>query len=274
MRIGNRQEAVGNSESSHQVSTNNLSINLADFKPPRLPIARTAAPMGHSDNLNGGLGDPVNYTVRETAEEKFPRTMQMHGPTLRTGLDLTDGVIEFRDESIRSRGIAFGIPLVCRLCLSDRVRMESNAWSGHRIDRGSGAAPQTKESSLLSPDLDHRCVAQSPHSTPIQHPHRLSHPSFQADERQARHAPRWEDAAPLSRLSHDWASCLQINRRIGFRQSICRTCGLTSFFVDNRPKEKSRWTCGAVEEVRADDQSENGEADRSDNSAESVGASG
>jgi len=190
------------------------------------------------DNLNGGLGGPVNYSVRETSEEKFSRATQMHGPPLRTVLDLTDGVVEFRYESIRGRGIAFGIPFVGRLCLSDRVRMEPNAWSGHRIVRGSGAAPRTRERSLLYPDLDHRCVAQSPYSTPIQHPHQLCHPSFQADERQARHAPRREDATPLLRLFHDWASCLQINRRIGFRQSICRTGRLAAFFVDKPPNKK------------------------------------
>ena len=195
-------------------------MDLSDFKPPRLPIARTATPMGHRDNLDGGLVDPVNYPVRETSEEKFSRATQMYGPSLRTVLDLTDAVIEFRNESIRGRGIAFGIPLVGSLCLSDRVRKEPNAWSGHRIVRGSGAAPQTRESSLLSPDPDHRCVAQFPYSTPIQHPHRLSHPSFQADDRQARLAPRWEGARPLSKLSRDWASCLQVKRRIGFRQSI------------------------------------------------------
>ncbi|HME61109.1 MAG TPA: hypothetical protein VKH62_07640, partial [Candidatus Binatia bacterium] len=59
------------------------------------------------DNLNGGLGGPVNYSVRETSEEKFSRATQMHGPPLRTVLDLTDGVVEFRYESIRGRGIAF-----------------------------------------------------------------------------------------------------------------------------------------------------------------------
>ncbi len=212
-------------------------MDLPDLK-PRLPMARTAAPMGHSDNLNGGLGDPVNYRVRETSEEKFSRTTQMHGPPLRTLLDLADGAIEFRDESIRGRGIAFSIPIVSRLCLSDCVRMESNAWSGHRIVRGSGAAPRTREPALLYPDPDHRCVAQSPCSTPIQPPHRLSHPNFQADDWQARHAPRWEDATPLSRLSHDWASWLEIKRRIGFRQSICRACELTAFPADNRQDKK------------------------------------
>lgn len=60
-----------------------------------------------------------------------------------------------------------------------------------------------------------RCVAQSPQSTPIRHPHRLFHPSFPADDPQARRVPRWEDATPLSRLSHDWVSCLQINRPDG-----------------------------------------------------------
>ncbi len=197
------------------------------LKPPRLPITRTAL-------------WPVNYLVRETSEEKFPRTMQMHGPTLRSGLDLTDGVIEFRDESIRSRGIAFGIPRVGSLCLSNRVRMEPNAWRRHWVNRGSGAAPQTRKRSLLSPDLDHRCVAQSPYSMPIPHPHRLSYPSFQADDRQALHALQWEGAGRLSKPSDDWASYFQIKRRIGFRQSIPRSihlmCCLTALFVDKSRK--------------------------------------
>ena len=128
--------------------------------------------------------------------EKFPCIMQMHRPTLRTGLNLTDGVIEFRDESICSSGIAFGLPLVGSLCLSDRLRMEPNAW----IVRGSGAAPRTRERSLLFPDLDRRCVAQSPYSTPIRHPHRLSHPSFRADDRQARHVLQQADGGLLLRL--------------------------------------------------------------------------
>ena len=231
-------ERAGASGSGHQVSSDQLIMDLSAFKAPRPPIARTAAPMGHSDNLNCGSGDPVDYRVWKTSEKKFSGATQMYGPPLRTALDLTDGVAQFRDESIRGRGIAFRIPIVSRLRLGDRLRMEPNAWKGHRIVRGSGAAPRTREPSLLCPDLDHRCVAQSPCSTPIQHPHRLSHPNFQAGDRQARHAPRWEDATPLSRLFHDWASCLQINRRIGFRQSICRACGLTAFSADNREDKK------------------------------------
>ena len=206
------------------MSTDHRCVKLSDCKLPRLPIARPASRMGHSDNLNGRFGNAVNNRVRETAEEKSPRAMQMHRPSLRPLSDLADGVIEFRDESICGSGIAFGIPIVSRFCLSDCCRMEPNAWSGHRIVRGSGAAPPTRESSSLYSGLDHRCVAQSPHSKPIQHPHRLSHPSFQADDRQARHAPRWEDAAPLSKLSHDRASCLQIKRRNGVRQSIWPAC--------------------------------------------------
>jgi hypothetical protein len=155
--------------------------------------------MGHCDNLNGGFGDPVNYPVGETSEEKFPRTMQVHGPALRTRLDLTDGVIEFREESIRSSRIPLGILLVGSLCLSDRLRMEPNAWSGQRIVRGFGAAPRTRERSLLFPDLDRRCVAQSPYSTP-RHPHRLSHPSFRADDRQARHVLQQANGGLLLRL--------------------------------------------------------------------------
>ena len=177
-----------------------LRMDLSVLKSPRLPIARTVSPVGHRDHLNGGFGYPLNYPVRKTSEAKFPLIMQMHRPALRTGLDLTDGVIEFRDESICSSGIAFGIPLVGSLCLSDRLRMESNAWSGQRIVRGSGGAPRTREPSLLFPDLDHRCVAQSPYSMPIRHPHRLSHPSFRGVDRQARHVLQQADGGLLPRL--------------------------------------------------------------------------
>jgi hypothetical protein len=177
-----------------------LAMDLSVLKTPRLPITRTASPVGHRDNLNGRSGDPVNYPVRETSEEKFPRIMQMHRPTLRTGLDLTDGVIEFRDESICGSGIAFGIPLVGSLCLSDRLRMEPNAWSGQWIVRGSGAAPRTRERSLLFPDLDHRCGVQSPYSMPIRHPHRQTHPSCRADDRQAQHVLQQADGGLLLRL--------------------------------------------------------------------------
>ena len=175
-------------------------MDLSVLKPSRLPITRTASPVSHRDNLNGGFGDPVNYPVRETSAETFPRIMQMHRPTLPTGLDLTDGVIEFSDESICGSGIAFGIPPIGSLCLSDRLRMEPNAWSGQRIVRGSGVAPRTRERSLLFPDLDHRCGVQSPCSMPIRHPHRLSHPSCRADDQQAQHVLQQADGGLLLRL--------------------------------------------------------------------------
>ena len=226
-----------------------LSMDLSDFKPPRLPIARTAARMGHRDNLDGGLGDQVNYPLREASEEKFSRATQMHRPPLGTVLDLTDGVIEFRGESIRGRGIAFGIPLVGSLYLSDRVRMEPTL----------GAATGSSEDLALRHGPGNRLYfspiqiidASRNFLTPIQHPHRLSHPSFQADDRQARLAPRWEGARPLSKLSRDWASCLQIKRRIGIRQSIPITA-----------KEATL------------DHSEDRQASRSDDSAECAGAGG
>jgi hypothetical protein len=175
-------------------------MDLSVLKSPRLPITRTASSVRHRDYLNGEFGDPVKYSVRETSEEKFPRIIQMHRPPLRTGLDLPDGVIEFRDKSFCGSGIAFGIPVVGSLCLSDRLRMESNAWSGQRIVRGSAAARRTRERSLPFPHLDHRCVAQSPYSTPIRYSHRLSHPSFRADDRQARHVLQQADGGLLLRL--------------------------------------------------------------------------
>ena len=44
--------------------------------------------------------------------------------------------------------------------------------------------------------------------------------------------PRWEDATPLSRLSHDWVSCLQINRPDGL-SLIDLHVSVTAFSVDN-----------------------------------------
>src|SRR5262249_31344588 len=168
---------------------------------------RTAMPVGDSDDLNGGSGVPVNYSVRETPEEKFPRAKQVHGPTLWTVLDSTDGVVQFKDESIRSKGITFGIPFIGGLCFSDRIRMEPNAWNGHWIVRGFGGAPRTKELTLYFPDLIHRCGVQSPYSTLPQH-HPLSiHPSCQSNDRQAQHGPRWEDSRHRGKAFYDSASC-------------------------------------------------------------------
>ncbi len=207
---------------------------------PHFPVSGATASVGHGDDLDCCWRDPINHRVGKTAQEKFSCAVQVHRRAFRAFGNFTDRVIELGYESIGSRGITFGIPLVGSPCLSYRVRMEPNAWTGHRIVRGSGVAPQTRERSLLSPDLDHRCVAQSPYSMPIQHPHRLSHPSFQADDRQALHVLQWEGAGRLSKPSDDWASYFQIKHRIGFRQSIPRSihlmCRLTALFVDKPPK--------------------------------------
>ena len=45
------------------------------------------------------VAQPTNNTTTLISLKK----VQMHRPTLRTGLDLTDGVIEFRDESLCGR---------------------------------------------------------------------------------------------------------------------------------------------------------------------------
>jgi len=125
-----------------------------------------------------------------------------------------------------------------------------------RIVRGSGAAPRTRERSLLYPDLAHRCIAQHPYSTPIQHPHPLSHPSFRADDRQALRTPRREDAAPLSKLSDAWVSCLQVKRWSGFRQSTHKADGFTR---------------RAANKGRASDQSQDGKTDRINHPAARLG---
>ena len=206
------------------------------LKPPRFAVTKTASPVGNRDDLNGRFHDPVNYGVRKTPKKNLPRVMLTQWPTLRTFENFTYGLIERGNESVRCGGIAFGIPLIGSLCLSYRVGMEPNAWTGHRIDRGFGAAPRTREPSLLFPDLNHRCVAQSPYSTPIQHPHRLSHPSFPADDRQARLAPQREGAGRLSKPSDGWVSFFQIKHPLGFRQSmpwsIRGMCRRAAFFVD------------------------------------------
>jgi len=129
------------------------------LKSSRLPISGTTASVSHSDDLDSGFDDPINHLVGKTPEEKFPRAVHMHRPTFGVVLDLSDSVIEFRNKSVGSGGIAIAISLVRCLTLGDRVGMKSNASSGHRIVRGSGGAPPTKVLSLPGPDLFRRCDA-------------------------------------------------------------------------------------------------------------------
>ena len=188
------------------------------LKSSRLPISRTASSVGDSDNLDGRFNDPVNHSVGETSAEKLSRTAHVYRPTLGFTLDLTDGVIKFRYKSICSGGIAFSVPLVRRVGLSDRLGMESNASSGHRIVRGSGGAQPAKVLSLLVPDLFRRCDVRSLYSTPIQRLHRLHRPNCPTDDRLERRAPRAAGPAILSRLYDDWGSHLKIIRLRGCRQ--------------------------------------------------------
>ena len=169
-----------------------LVMDLFVLKPPRPPVPRTAASVGDGDDLKFSFCDSVNYAVRKPSEEKLPPTRQ-----------------ELGHESICGGGIAFGIRPIGSPCLCDDIRMDPNAWSGHRIARGFGGAPPTREPSLLFHYPNPRYVARSLAPMPPQRPHPLIRPDFQLTGQQARHAPRAVGEEPLLRLF--WKPCSWTN---------------------------------------------------------------
>ena len=175
-------------------------MGLLALKPAGSPIPGTAASVGDCDDLEVSFCDPVNYAVRKSPEEKLPRAVQVNGPSLGTFFDFVDGMIELGHESNCSGGIPLGIPPIGSPCLCDGVRMESSVWSGHRIARGSGGAPLTREPSLFFPCPNHRCGVRSPYSMPPRRLHRLSRPDSQLAGPQSRHAPRAVGEGPLLRF--------------------------------------------------------------------------
>ena len=185
-----------------------------------LPISRAAASVSHRDNLKGGFDDPVNHRVGETSKENLSCALDVDWPTVRINLDLTDGMIEFRNERLCGGGIALSVPLICGFRLGDRVRVESNASSGHRLVGESGGALPTRERALPVADQDRQCGAKSRCSMPIQHLHRLNHLNCPTGARRERRGPPAAGPALLSRPSDDWVSCLKITHLFGCGQSI------------------------------------------------------
>jgi hypothetical protein len=181
-------------------------MGLLGLKSAASPVPGTAASVGDGDDLKFSFCDSVNYAVRKPPEEKLLRPVQVHRPSLWSAFDFIDGMIELDHESICGGGIALGIPQIGSPCLHDGVRMDSNAWSGHRIARGFGGAPLTREPSLLFPDLNHRCGVRSPRSMPPQRLRLLSRLDFQLAARPARLAPQAVDEGPLLRLFWDLTS--------------------------------------------------------------------
>ena len=183
-----------------------IDTDLIALELPSFPVTRTASSVSHGEDLNGHVGDPVNYGVGKTPEKKFSRTMQMPRPTLRIAVNFTDGVIERCYESMGGGRIALCVPEKSGSRFGHRVRMEVNAWTSHRTARRSGAVPRTKELSLLFPYPNRQCVAQSPCPTPTQHLHPRSHLNFQSDDRPARRGLPRADAELLPQPFCDWTS--------------------------------------------------------------------
>ena len=174
--------------------------------------------MRHSYDLDRCVGNPVNHRVGISAKKIFPGVVRMLRPARRTVADDTDGIVEGRHESSGSRRVALGIPIVSRLGFSDGAGVESNAWRGHRLVRGFGGVPPTRESFLLFPDLGRRRGVRSLYSTPIQHLHRRHRPSCPIGDQPGLHAPLVASATPLPRPSDERASCAQSIRLAEIRQ--------------------------------------------------------
>jgi hypothetical protein len=170
------------------------------LEPPCFPIPGAPASVSNGDNLKFSFCNSVNYAVRKPPEEKLSRAVQVHRPSLWSAFDFIDGMIELGHESICGGGIALGIPPMSSPCFRDGFKMDSNAWSGHRIARGFGGAPPTRELSSLFPCPNHRGGVRSLYPMPPQRLHPLSRPGFQLTGRRARLAPRPVGEGPLLRL--------------------------------------------------------------------------
>ena len=182
------------------------------------PVTRTAASMCHSYDLDCCVGNSIIHRVGKSAKKIFPGVVRVLRPARRTVADGTDGGVQGRHKSSRGSRIAFGIPIICRLGFSDSAGVKSNAWCGHRIARGFGGAPPTREPFLLFPDPVRRYGVQSLYSTPIQRLHRRHRPNCPIGGQPALHAPLVASATPHPRPSVERASYGQSIRLIEIRQ--------------------------------------------------------
>jgi hypothetical protein len=169
----------------------------------RFPIPRPTAAVGHGENLNRRFCNPINYPIREAAEEILPRAVQVHGPSFRITLHLIGGMIKLGYESICRGEIALGVPLIGSSRLRDGLRMELNAWTSHEPARGFDVVRRTKEQSspLLYPT--HQYGARFLFPNPLPRSHRPSHPGFQVDDPRARRVLQEADAGLLPRFFYD-----------------------------------------------------------------------
>ena len=182
------------------------------------PVTRTAASMCHSYNLDCCFGNSINHRVRKSAKKIFPGIVRVLRPARRTVTDGTDSVVQSRHESSGGRRAALGIPIVTSLGFSDSAGVKSNAWRGHRIVRGFGGVPPTREPFLLFPDLGRRYGVRSLYSTPIQHLHRRHRPSCPIDGQPELRAPLVASATPRPRPFVERTSYGQSIRLIEIRQ--------------------------------------------------------
>ena len=131
-----------------------IDLNQGVLELSGFPITGATASVGHSDDLNGRVGDAVDHGVGKTPKKKFSRTVKMPRPELGAAANLSDGVVELGDESICRRRIALSIPEKGGPGFRCGVGMKINVWTSHGIARQSDDAPRTTEQSLLFPCLD------------------------------------------------------------------------------------------------------------------------
>src|SRR5207244_7636217 len=99
---------------------------------PGSPVPWTTAAVGHGENLNRRFCNPINYAIGETAEEIPLRSVQVHRPSLRSALHLTDRVIERSEE--HTSELQSPDHLVCRLLLEKKKEAARLVDSDERHD--------------------------------------------------------------------------------------------------------------------------------------------
>jgi len=189
-----------------------------DLPTPSSPVARTAASVCYSDDLDRCVRHSIDHRVRESAQKIFPGAVRMPRPALRLVANGKNAIVQSRYKSSGGSRVALGIPIVSRLGFGDSAGVKSNAWRGHRIVRGFAGVPPTREPFLLFPGLGRRYAVRSLYSTPIQHLHRRHRPSCPISGQPGRHAPLAASAIPLQKLSVERVSCSKSIRLAEIRQ--------------------------------------------------------
>ena len=101
---------------------------------PILPVTGAPTLVGHGDNLNPLLAEPVDEAERKAGKHNAPRSVQMNGPTLWSRKRTLDDKGDLLHKCPSRDEAALGIPVlrVEKLLLCGRVKFDFRIHGGDR----------------------------------------------------------------------------------------------------------------------------------------------